>query len=329
VIRGAAGRGRDAFFLGTSALLHAAAVLAMLWAAGRELPTPVEQPVALVWDSEAQGAADPEDSAGTAFAAPAPPAAPPPAPPGAEPPSVPAPPPSPAAMPPAPPAARPPPPGQVPDAPPAAAAAPPPPLPPLALPAAPDGLLPPPPAPAPPAQQAAAPPGPPQEDPAPPVQEAALPPPPPPAPPVPAQPASPTPPQQQAAASPRRIWSPPSREAADGESGPLAAAAGGGIASGAIRPPRAAGSGNRAPEYPLASRRRGEEGRVTLLVQVDTTGRVQDLSVLGSSGHATLDREAERAVRGWRFEPAIQDGRPVFSTLPVVINFRLEGDRRW
>jgi protein TonB len=106
-------------------------------------------------------------------------------------------------------------------------------------------------------------------------------------------------------------------------------AAGGGTAAGAIRPPRPFMAGNAAPEYPLASRRRGEEGRVTLLVQVDPQGRVLDLSVLGSSGFQALDREAERTVRRWRFEPATQEGRPVFSTVPVVITFRLEGDRRW
>jgi TonB family protein len=56
---------------------------------------------------------------------------------------------------------------------------------------------------------------------------------------------------------------------------------------------------------------------------------VVDLSVLDSSGHAALDREAERTVRGWQFEPATQGGSPVFSTVTVAITFRLEGTRRW
>jgi protein TonB len=68
---------------------------------------------------------------------------------------------------------------------------------------------------------------------------------------------------------------------------------------------------------------------VRLLVQVDAAGRVVDLSVLDSSGHAALDREAERTVRGWQFEPATQGGSPVFSTVTVAITFRLEGTRRW
>jgi TonB family protein len=85
---------------------------------------------------------------------------------------------------------------------------------------------------------------------------------------------------------------------------------------------------NPAPDYPASSRLRGEQGRVSLLVQVDTTGQVTGVSVVGSSGFPTLDRTAEAAVRRWRFEPAMQDGRPVFGTATVDINFRLEGEAR-
>jgi protein TonB len=102
------------------------------------------------------------------------------------------------------------------------------------------------------------------------------------------------------------------------------------VARGAVVPPRpSASAANPSPSYPLASRRRGEEGRVTLLVQVDPSGRVLDLAVLGSSGHPALDEEAARTVRRWRFEPATQDGLAVFSTATVGITFRLEGERRW
>jgi TonB family protein len=335
VTRAAAGRGREAGFLGASAALHAAALAAMLWAATRPLPHPAEQPVALVWESTEDGAGDPADSAG-AGAPGAPPPVPPP-PPAAAAPAPPAPPPSPAAAPLPPPA----PPQPVANAPPppapaaaeAAPASPPsagtPVLPPP-LPAVAEASLPPP----------EAPPSPPQQAPAtaapPPTQQAALPspqapaPPPPPsepAPPPPEEalplppPAPPPRPAQQAAAAPPRIWSPPSRQGPEGDAAALAA--GRGVATGAIVPPRQAGRGNAAPEYPAESRRRGEQGRVTLLVQVGPDGRVVSLSLLGSSGFAALDREAERAVRRWRFEPATQDGNPVFSTLPVAINFRL------
>jgi protein TonB len=147
----------------------------------------------------------------------------------------------------------------------------------------------------------------------------ALPPPPPPAPPIP-------PAARQAAAPSRQTWSPPTRSEAPAEP----ATAAGGVARGAVILPRPSTSAaNPSPTYPVASRRRGEQGRVTLLVQVDPSGRVLDLAVLGSSGHAALDEEAARTVRRWRFEPATQDGRAVFSTATVNITFRLEGERRW
>jgi len=101
-------------------------------------------------------------------------------------------------------------------------------------------------------------------------------------------------------------------------------------ATGAVSPPRQlAGIGNPSPEYPYASRIRQEQGRVTLRVLVSPAGGVADVAVERTSGHAALDRAAEQAVRRWRFEPAMQDGRPVPASAAISITFRLDGDRRW
>jgi protein TonB len=89
------------------------------------------------------------------------------------------------------------------------------------------------------------------------------------------------------------------------------------------------GSATPPPDYPPASRRRGEQGRVTLRIEVDATGQVVDVAVQRSAGYVDLDQAAMRAVRRWRFTPAIQQGQPVFSITAVDISFRLEGDRRW
>jgi protein TonB len=305
---------RNAGFLGASAALHAVALAAMIWVATRPVSPPAEQPVALVWENSEDGARDAQDSAGAPAVPATPPSVPPPAAPAAmarpaEPVAPPPPPPPPvpppmtpaAIVPRAPPAAPPPPPPPLDVAAPAIAAAPPPPAPPA------DSA---------PRAVAAAP---------------APPPPPPPAPPADAAPrsvAAAPPPAQPVQPAPRRTeWTPPVRtprqEAAAGSTG-------GGIAEGAIVPARiAATAANAPPEYPRRSRERGEQGRVTLLVQVTPEGRVAALSVLGSSGYPALDVEAERAVRRWRFEPARQDGRAVAATLSVAVNFRLEGERRW
>jgi protein TonB len=146
-------------------------------------------------------------------------------------------------------------------------------------------------------------------------------PPPPPAPPPPRQAA------RQAAPATPQVRSPPRRPGVAESAAPQAA--GQALAEGAVVPPRpASGASNPPPEYPPASRLRGEQGRVTLLVQVDPLGEVRDLSVLGSSGHAALDGAALRAVRRWRFEPARQGGTPIYATVTVGITFQLEGARR-
>jgi protein TonB len=82
--------------------------------------------------------------------------------------------------------------------------------------------------------------------------------------------------------------------------------------------------GNPAPIYPLAARRRGQEGRVLLTVVVDRTGVVAEARVSESSGHRLLDRSALKAVRQWHFLPAQRRGRAVATTVSVPVVFALE-----
>jgi len=82
---------------------------------------------------------------------------------------------------------------------------------------------------------------------------------------------------------------------------------------------------NPTPDYPIASRRRREEGVVLLDVAVDVNGRPTTISINRSSGHPLLDRAALAAVRRWSFEPARAGGTPVFSQVVVPVRFSLEG----
>jgi protein TonB len=91
-----------------------------------------------------------------------------------------------------------------------------------------------------------------------------------------------------------------------------------------VTPPGLAdGIRNPQPEYPFASRMRGEQGVVTVRLHISAAGRVEDVEVLRGSGHAALDAAAEQAVRGWRFRPAMQDGLPVPGSIRTSIQFRL------
>lgn len=82
--------------------------------------------------------------------------------------------------------------------------------------------------------------------------------------------------------------------------------------------------GNRPPKYPELARRRGQEGRTLLQVEVSASGRPLNVEIAESSGHALLDEAALEAVARWRFQPAQRSGAAVAGTVEVPILFRLE-----
>lgn len=82
---------------------------------------------------------------------------------------------------------------------------------------------------------------------------------------------------------------------------------------------------NPAPRYPVAARRAGEQGTVTLRVLVTRDGQPARVDVENSSGSAHLDAAALEAVRAWRFVPARQGADAIESWVLVPIVFRLEG----
>ncbi len=80
------------------------------------------------------------------------------------------------------------------------------------------------------------------------------------------------------------------------------------------------------PVYPRISRRRSEEGTVTLSVEVFADGKAGNISVTQSSGHRRLDEAALKAARKTTFTPAKQLGRNVDSTTELSFTFRLTDD---
>jgi len=82
---------------------------------------------------------------------------------------------------------------------------------------------------------------------------------------------------------------------------------------------------NPAPRYPVAARRAGEQGTVTLRVLVTRDGQPARVDVEKSSGSAHLDAAALEAVRGWRFVPARRGTDAIESWVLVPVVFRLEG----
>ena len=96
---------------------------------------------------------------------------------------------------------------------------------------------------------------------------------------------------------------------------------GGDGSDGSARP--AYGS-NPKPPYPLAARRLGVEGVVTLEVLVRPDGSPAEVRVQSSSGSPLLDESALDTVRTrWRFLPARRGNVPVESRVTFPVRFRL------
>jgi protein TonB len=81
---------------------------------------------------------------------------------------------------------------------------------------------------------------------------------------------------------------------------------------------------NPTPDYPIPSKRRGEEGIVLLNVQVSADGTPAAISLNRSCGHPLLDRAALDAVRRWTFEPARAAGVPVSNLVVIRVRFSLD-----
>jgi protein TonB len=79
------------------------------------------------------------------------------------------------------------------------------------------------------------------------------------------------------------------------------------------------------PEYPILSRRLGEEGTVRLSLTIGADGMVSDARIVRSSGFKRLDEAAVDWVkRYWRYQPAMRGAMPVASMAEVALQFRLD-----
>jgi len=98
------------------------------------------------------------------------------------------------------------------------------------------------------------------------------------------------------------------------------------VAPAPVTPPRsdAAYLNNPRPVYPLAARRRGDQGTVLVRVVVTADGLAANVALEKSSGHPSLDDAALGAVKSWRFVPARQGGQSVESPYVVPVVFRLD-----
>lgn len=78
------------------------------------------------------------------------------------------------------------------------------------------------------------------------------------------------------------------------------------------------------PEYPKGARRRGEQGNVTLEIEIGVDGVCVAAKVAVSCGFAELDAAAVKAALATRFVPARAGERSVASSARLTLSFRLK-----
>jgi protein TonB len=75
-------------------------------------------------------------------------------------------------------------------------------------------------------------------------------------------------------------------------------------------------------EYPVEARAARVQGIVMVEVLIDEMGQVMKADVV--SGDRRLAKSVLASVKLWRFEPELENGRPVVSRLAIPINFKIK-----
>ncbi|MFL9584418.1 M56 family metallopeptidase [Stenotrophomonas sp. AB1(2024)] len=78
------------------------------------------------------------------------------------------------------------------------------------------------------------------------------------------------------------------------------------------------------PQYPKSAYDQRISGKVVLRVNVDASGRPDDIKVISATPAGVFDEVSVAAARQWTFDPARKDGKPVATALQIPMTFELE-----
>lgn len=78
------------------------------------------------------------------------------------------------------------------------------------------------------------------------------------------------------------------------------------------------------PAYPEALQQQGIEGTVLLEGVISVDGSLLSLRSLNSLVHPELTKAAMDAVKQWRYQPTLLNGKPVEVVTTITVNYRLE-----
>jgi TonB family protein len=95
-----------------------------------------------------------------------------------------------------------------------------------------------------------------------------------------------------------------------------------------LTPPVALTSHVAAPgDYPPLSRILNESGNTTARYVVQADGSVGDVTVETSSGSLRLDEATVSLVKGFKFKPALSDGKPISCSARIILKWSLYTDQ--
>lgn len=80
------------------------------------------------------------------------------------------------------------------------------------------------------------------------------------------------------------------------------------------------------PHYPVEALHKGEQGKVLLVITVDSAGKVAGVTVdpKRTTAPAILQTAAMQAANNWRFNPGMKNGHPVGGRIMVPVTFSLD-----
>ena len=78
------------------------------------------------------------------------------------------------------------------------------------------------------------------------------------------------------------------------------------------------------PRYPAKALKRGAEGFVVMSFTIDETGRPTDIQVTEAKPRRMFEREAMRALKKWKYQPKVIDGKAIAQVGQTVrLEFKL------
>lgn len=80
-----------------------------------------------------------------------------------------------------------------------------------------------------------------------------------------------------------------------------------------------------APQYPRDAWRLRQEGYVVVEFTITAAGGTDDIAIVEAQPRGAFEQAARRAVAGWTFKPALQNGRPVPQRIRHTLEFKLNG----